>query len=326
MTGGGARILLAAALTAAAVGCAPKVVRLELVSSTAEAVSFLGDTLYGLPLDPAGGPARIARLNDARERVARNPGDFRARLALTRHIRGLGRLREAISMYTEAMGIHIGDPRLYRERGEVLLQLRYLDAAIADFRKAGLLALGRSTTLEGPPPWGSDSTATVLTTTQYQTTFLLGVALYFKGEFIAAREALAEAAGAAITADDRTRAMLWLFYSARRIGDGAAAKEVLALVQPQWAENSQIPEMDLLLGFKGWMPSDSVQVRALRARNEDQAIYSYGLGFFAMMRGKEEARLWLERARGIGNWTSLAYIAAETDLGRITGVSRPRPR
>jgi tetratricopeptide (TPR) repeat protein len=310
-----------------AAGCNQQPVRLVVTSSPAETISLLGDTLYSLPLDPAGGPERVRRIQAAREALQRDSSDFAAWLRLARRTAEMGRLREAVGVYTSAAGIHFTDPRLWRQRGEVLLKLRYLDQAIADFRKAGLLALSKPKFLETMPgaAGSEDSLAswTDLTTLQYQVPFLLGFALYCKGDYPAASEVLAEATKAAVTTEELSRAILWLFFAVRRIGDGSGAARVLSLVKPEWAEGARLPDITLLLAYQGSVSSDSIRQRAMGRTDAGRALFSYGIAFFLQLKpeARADAELWLERAKSGADWAALPYLAAEADLARLR--SRP---
>lgn len=305
-------------------GCATRPVRLVVVtSSVAQTVSFLGDTLYSLPRDARSGPARVRRIIDARERVQSHPGDLPALIRLGRSTVAMGRLRDAVELYNKAAEVHFSDPRLYRERGEVLLRLRHLDPAIKDFREAGLLLIGRVSIPETTPE--ADETLSEglgqirITTLQYQTYFLLGFALYCKGDFMAARDVLVEAGGAALTPNELARALLWLFFTVRRIGSGGEAATVLSMVEPAWAEHAYASEVELLLAFKGSLPTDSIVRRALAGTGDDGAIYSYGLGYFLLLDASRrlDAELWLERARSGSDWSTIPFLAAEADLARL---------
>jgi len=305
-------------------GCAPRPVRLVVVtSSVAQTVSFLGDTLYSLPRDARGGPARVRRIIDAREAVQSHPGDLRAVIRLGRSTVAMGRLRDAVELYNKAAAVHFGDPRLYRERGEVLLRLRHLDPAIKDFREAGLLLIGRvsipETTPEADETLGEGAQWISISTVQYQTYFLLGFALYCKGDYKAAREVLVEAAGSALTPDELARALLWLFFTVRRIGNGGEAATVLAMVEPAWAEHAYAPEVELLRAYKGSLPTDSILRRSLARTGDAGAIYSYGIGYSQLLdpSRRADAELWLERARSGPDWSAIPFLAAEADLARL---------
>jgi tetratricopeptide (TPR) repeat protein len=313
----------------ATVACVPRPVRLVVIrSSVAQTISLLGDTLYGLPLDPAGGPARVRRIAAARDAVARDSSDLSAWLRLGGSTVEMGRLRDAVGIYTSISELYFDDPRVWRHRGEVLLRLRYFDRAIADLRKAGLLIINKPLLLESLP--GARDTATGktawanLTTVQYQVPFLLGFALYCKGDYTAASTVLVEATKAALTTDELSHAILWLFFAVRRIGNGSGAAQVLSLVRPEWAAGAGVPDITLLLGYKGLVPADSIRRQAMAPRGEEAALFSYGLGYYLLLKPetREDAQLWLERARSGANWAALPYLAAEADLARLRNGGR----
>lgn len=306
-----------ALLLAALPGCAQRTVRYALIAPpTAEAISLLGDTLWTVPLDAQGGPARIKRLTEARTAIAKSPYGLQTQLELARSTAAVGQLRESVQLLTDAAGIYFSDPRIYRYRGELLLWLREPDLAIADLQRAGRLAIGMA---PYPETVALPDGRTGFSTMQYQTTLLLGVAMYCRGDFPAARAAFLDAIKWAITADQLAETTLWLFFAVRRIGEGEEGAEVLASVRPEWAAGSRRHEIDLLLAFTGEIPSDTIRARALAAQGEERALYSYGIAYYLMVRPdrRGEAEPWLEQARTIGNWTALPYIAAEADLARL---------
>jgi hypothetical protein len=95
--------------------CATHPARMLLVSSPmAQTISLLGDTLYDPPLDGAGGPERVGRLHAAREQVARDSFSLAAWIQLGRSTVAMGRLREAVGIYTRVAAVHFTDPPLYR--------------------------------------------------------------------------------------------------------------------------------------------------------------------------------------------------------------------
>jgi tetratricopeptide (TPR) repeat protein len=304
--------------------CAGRPVHYTVVVPTvAEAISLLGDTLWSLPLDPQSGPARAERIREVRERAAKKPYDLEIALDLARATAGMGRLKDAVTVLTEASGVHTTDPRIYQRRGELLLWLRELDLAIADLQRAGRLVIGRPA-LPGTTetPWGARGVSTL----QYRTALLLGAAMYCQARYPAAREAFAEAVTWALTPDEHSEALLWLFFSVRRIGRGEEAPSVLGAVLDHWAIGTRRREIELLLAYKGQIPSDSIVVRALAATSDDRALYSYGLGYYLSLlpSRRDEAETWLEHARTAKSWTSLPYLAAEADLARLRGRMKVR--
>lgn len=307
---------------AACTSAAPR--RLVVVSSPlAQTVSLLGDTLYGLPRSGEGGPARARNMADARDRLARDSSDLGHRISFARATAEMGNLRDAVNLYSWIAQTRFDDPRVFRDRGELLLRLRQFDAALADLRRAGLLLIGRNLSIDPGPIGAAEDGGGYLTTLQFQIFYLQGLALYCKADYSAAAPVLLEAVKQAQTSDDRVRAMLWLFFSSRRIGDGSEAARVLDLVPVEWAQLTAAPELELLLALKGAIPTDSIRARALGSNDETSRLFSYALGFGLLLRPdrKLDAELWLERAH-TGSWDSITHVVAEAELARLQAGGR----
>ena len=287
----------------------------------AEAVSLLGDTLWSLPLDVPGGPARVSRLNTARALQAGNPSGTGNQLALARANAGMGRFRLAVAVLDSALDRNPLDPRPYRLRGELLLWLREPALAIKDFRRANRIRPELQVLPELSEFPGESARIGMM---PYQTALLMGFAYYCRGDYRAARKSLFEAVARSETNDEVSRAVLWLFFTLRRMGNTKEAAEILAGTDPAWAEGSERADIQLLLAYKGLLPSDSIQSRAAGLDRGDRALYSYGVGYFLSLNpaSTEEAERWFEHARTARNWASLPFIAAEADLARLRKLPR----
>jgi tetratricopeptide (TPR) repeat protein len=229
----------------------------------------------------------------------------------------MGRLRDAVLMVSKTSQVHFNNPRVYRLRGELLLRLRELKAAREDLQKALALLIGKvgaAEVVELP-----ESAVAQLTTVQFKASFYLGVTHYVMGAYGPARDVLIEALKVAANDDDLAQAAAWLFFASRRIGDGAAAGEVLRALGPSLQVDLSRHEYELLLGYKGVVPSDTINARALDpAGGDERALYAYGIGLWHLLRGKaSDAEPWFEQARTIPNWAALPYLAAEVELARL---------
>lgn len=300
-------------------GCAPSQPTrfVRVTSSLAQAVSLLGDTLYSLNRGGEGGPQRAKNMADAREAMARDSNSIENRLQLARATAEMGYLRDAVMLYDQLTKGWFSEPRVFRDRGELLFRLRQFDAALVDLRKAGLLLIGRGVILDAGTI-GASAETTWLSTTQFQVFYLQGLVLYCKGDFRGAAPVLLEAVRQAETTEDRARALLWLFFSVRRFSDGQQAADVLNLMRPEWANLTDAPELQLLLGLKGLWPTDSIRARALGSRGQESQLLSYGLAYALLLdpTRKPDAELWLLRAR-TGDWDALTYVVAEAELARL---------
>lgn len=306
-----------------AVACSPPLTaRYAVVGPTSyQAVSLLGDTLWTLPVDPKRGPGLVGQLQKARARNAAEFPPVEDRLLLAKRTAEMGRLREALVLLSTTAQVHFDNPKVYRQRGEVLLALREFVAARDDFQKAGALLIGKKGLVELTDL--PDGTGSQLTTVQFQASFYLGVTHYLLGAWVASRDVLIEAVKEAANDDNLAQAAVWLFFATRRIGTGAAAADVLRALGPDLRVDLNRDEYDLLLAYKGLVPTDSINLRALdREGGSARALYAYGIGMWHLVRGQEsEAQSWFEEARTIPDWTTLPYLAAEAELRRLQGKS-----
>jgi len=312
-----------ALLLVLAAACSPTLAtRYAVVGPTGyQAVSLLGDTLWTLPVDPKRGPGLVEQLQKARGRNAVEYPPVEDRLLLAKRTAEMGRLREALVLLSTTAQAHFNDPRVFRQRGEVLLALREFAAARSDFQKAGALLIGKTGLAELTEL--PDGIGSQLTTVGFQAAFYLGVTHYLLGAWVASRDVLIEAVKEAPNDDNLAQAAVWLFFATRRIGTGAAATEVLRALSPDLKVDLNRDEYDLLLAYKGLIPSDSINVLALaRDGGGARALYAYGIGMWHLVRGQEaEAASWFEEARTTPDWTTLPYIAAEAELVRLRGKS-----
>jgi len=323
-------LLLAAALA----GCAPQPARLAVsAGSSGRAISLLGDTLWNTPVDPRDGPRLMAQLQLARSMVSADTTDLDAQLRLARQTAAAGQLTDAVERLNRIARVHWLSPRVYRYRGEFLLRLRELDQALGDFETAEEMLRVRPLKGPGPGPSGmiieyeegADSAA-VVSSVQFQIPFHKGLIRYLQNEPRLAQDQFTTAAVQASNDDDLAQAALWLFFAVRRTGDIATATEILAAVDTTWEVTRNRPEYQLLLGFKGLVPTDTIRARALDGRRgAERSLYAYGIAFTLLATDRpDEATLWLDQARSIPQWTELAYLAAEADLARLRRRDRGR--
>lgn len=313
----GAGVTIGVFSLALVAGCTVGSIRYTLPAPAyAEALSLLGDTLWTLPLDVPSGPGRVSRLYAARAMHANNPSGIGAQLALARANAAMGRFREAVTVVDSALQGHPLDSRLYRLRGELLLWLRETKLAIRDLKRAARMDVRLAAFPEIVELPGEPTTVSML---RYQVSLLLGFALYCDGEYSGARKSLLDAVALGSTSDEVSRAALWLFFTLRRMGNAREAAAVLAGTEPGLAEGSARADIQLLLAYKGLLPSDSIQVRATAPDRGDRALYSYAIGFFLSLSPDRqvEAAEWFAHARSSHNWASFPYLAAEVDLARM---------
>jgi tetratricopeptide (TPR) repeat protein len=313
-SGPGLRSLLGLAVLSA--GCGSPIITLRPVPSGAQAISFLGDTLWAAPIEPGAGPSPVRQLHAAQRNLQAKPTDPAARMLVARRTAALGRLREAVDLYTEIIAEDRGTARLYRRRGEMLLLLREVDLAERDLRRAVKSPAAR---IEKEFVEDADGRL-VQTSLGYQAHLLLGVVQYVRGEHQRAATSLLEAIRYSTGADELVQGGLWLGMALFRAGRGAEALEVIRGIPGDLEVTERVAELTLLRLFRGEVRVDSLRVLANQGRDAE-ALYLYGLGVIQLVRGEPAiaAELFEEILR-LGRWHTWPAIAAESELPRL----RPR--
>ncbi len=296
--------------------CARGAARLRPAPLGAQAVSFLGDTLWSVPMSIDEAQTHLDALTDARRRAGRG-GSVADRLLVARRTAEMGRLREAFDLYTAVLQ---SDPESYRARrrqGEIHLLLREPGRAAADFREV-MASTERHPEFKEftEAPGGAGLVGTGI---YFSSTLMLGIATYVQGHFDQAAGILRDAVTRAGDADEVSSAALWLYLALRRAGRTREAREVIHALSPGLPVLRRGPELRLLLFFKGAIGLDSLRrVSTLNPGQEEEQLDLYGLGVLLLAEGRTaEARDVLGQVRSVGNWATLPYLAAEADLARL---------
>ena len=285
--------------------------------SGVQAISFLGDTLRTFPLT-ADTRARYERdLAAAQAAFDRAPTNADSIVWLGRRLAYLGRLRDAIDVFSRGIALHPADPWLLRHRGHRYVSVRDLDRAIADLERATTLVAGTRDQVE---PDGQPNARNIpIGTLHSNIAYHLGLAYYLKGDFARAvpvyRRELADARN-----DDRLVSTAhWLYMSLRRLGRDREAADVLTPIR----RGMQVIENDtyhqLLLMYKGDLPPDSVlAVPPGGEMSVTDATAAYGVANWHLYNGRRaEAERMFRRILAGGQWGAFGYIAAEAELARM---------
>jgi tetratricopeptide (TPR) repeat protein len=283
----------------------------------AEALSFLGDTLVAPVLPEDRQRANMERYAEAEDALADAPEDADALIWMGRRTAYLGRYRDAIDIYTFALGLHPDDARIYRHRGHRYVTVRELDAAIADLRRAADLTEGKPDEVE---PDGLPNARGIPTSTlQFNIWYHLGLAYYLEGDFEAAADAYAHCAEVSVHPDSKVATAYWRVMTLRRLGRDTEADAVLAEITPDVDVIESGGYLDMLLLHKGERtPQDIVGPAGADATLESTTA-GYGVGAWYLLNGNEaEARRLFQRTlSGRDQWAAFGYVAAEAELSRM---------
>jgi len=282
-----------------------------------EAVSLLGDTLRTFPLSAEVLPRYERQLAEARSAYERTPTNADSIIWLGRRLAYLGRIREAIDVYTRGLSIHPQNPWLYRHRGHRYITLREFDRALADFERAAALVVGKPDEVEpdGQPNALNQPIGTLHSNIDYH----LALAHYLKGEFERALPIYQRELSNAQNDDRRVSIAYWYYLSLRRLGRADAAAAVLAPISRGMKVIENDGYLRLLLLYKGELPVDSVLVPGAGGgvMSVAYATAAYGIGIWHLLNGRNaEAEQIFRRIVAGGQWGAFGYIAAEAELAR----------
>jgi tetratricopeptide (TPR) repeat protein len=289
-----------------------------------QAVSPLGDTLRAFPLSSEARSRYERQLGEAWGAYSRAPRNADSVIWYARRLGYLGRIRESIDIYTRGITMYPENPWMYRHRGHRYISVRELDKSIADLEKATALVAGKPDIVEedGQPNARNMPIGTLHSNIAYH----LGLAYYLKGDFARAVPVYQREIANAKNDDRLVSTAHWLYMSLRRLGrDQEAAVSLNAIGRTMNVIENETYHRLLLL-YKGILPVDSVLALAPDGQmSVTDATAAYGIGNWHLYNGRRaEAERVFRRILAGGQWGSFGYIAAEAELARMGGASRPQ--
>ena len=289
-----------------------------------QALSLLGDTLRAFPLSAATRTRYEAQLAVARRAYQHTPANVDSIIWYARRLGYLGKLREAIEIYTRGIALYPDNPWLYRHRGHRHLSVRDFDAAISDLRRADELTRDKPDQVE--PDGQPNARNTPIGTLKSNILYHLALAYYLQGSWGEAAQ-VAEREVAAATNDDRRVSMAhWQYMALRRAGRPADAAKVLVPIRRTMRVIENQPYHKLLLMYKGVLPPDSVLTAGPNGElSVEDATAAYGVANWHWYNGRRpEAEALLRRILAGGQWGDFGTIAAEVELSRLPQLAPPR--
>jgi tetratricopeptide (TPR) repeat protein len=284
------------------------------VSPAAQAISFLGDSLFELPLSAETRARYDSQLAEAWTAYENAPMDADSIIWYGRRLGYLGQFREAIEIYTRGLALHPDNPWMLRHRGHRYISVRELDRAIDDLAHAAALVERQPDQVEpdGQPNAMNQPIGTLHSNIAYH----LALAWYMKGENARAVEIYRKELAAAQNDDRRVSTGHWLYMSLRRLGQDAEAAALLASFSRDMEVIENQTYHNLMLMYKGVLPPDSVlMVGPTGEMSVTDATAAYGVGNWHIYNGRrEQGEQIFRRIIAAGQWGAFGYIAAEADL------------
>ena len=265
-----------------------------------------------------------AKLAEAIARYEKNPNDADAIIWLGRRTAYTGRFEDAVRIFSEGIGKHPRDARLYRHRGHRHITLRCFAEAVEDLERAAKLVRGKPDEVEpdGQPNAQNVPTSTTNTNIYYH----LGLAHYLRGDFKKALSAYRKCLEFSKNPDMLSASAHWLYMTLRRLERPAEAEQILSLIRSDMAIIENRDYHQLLLMYKGELTPEKLLAEASRAGGSlGFASTAYGVGNWYLYTGQPEKALkvFLNIVEG-PQQTSFGYIAAEAELRRMNIKDYPR--
>ena len=283
----------------------------------AQTISLLGDTLRVFPMSPETRARYETQLAAARRAYDRTPSNPDSIIWLGRRLAYLGRIREAIDVYSRGIAIHPDNPWLYRHRGHRYITVRELDEAISDFERASRLVAGKPDEVEpdGQPNARNIPIGTLHSNIDYH----LALAHYLKGDFARALPIYARELSSATNDDRRVSIAHWYYMALRRLGRDTDAAKVLGVVKPTMDIIENDTYRKLLLLYRGELAADSIlATNASGEMSVTDATAAYGIANWHLYNGRrDEAVKLFRRIVAGGQWGAFGFIAAEAELARV---------
>lgn len=256
------------------------------------------------------------KLTEARKRFETNTKDVDNIIWLGRRTAYLGRYKEAIKIYSQAIENFPQEARLFRHRGHRFITVRCFDLAINDFRQAAKLIKGKPDEIE---PDGLPNARNLPTSTlQSNIWYHLGLSYYLKGDFKNAIKAYREAEKVSANPDMLVATSHWLYMTLRRLGREREARRTIAAIGPDLAVIENTDYYKLVKLYQGRLKPDALQSEIQgNSTTLSNASLGYGLGNWFLYNGNRTEAEKIFRQINVGNqWASFGYIAAEAELKR----------
>jgi tetratricopeptide (TPR) repeat protein len=282
-----------------------------------EAISLLGDTLRAFPLSAQVRARYEQQLADARRAWDHAPTNPDSIVWYARRLGYLGRVREAIAVYSRGIELYPDNPWMYRHRGHRYITVREFDRAIDDLERAARLVTGKPDVVEpdGQPNAANQPIGTLHSNIDYH----LALAYYLKGEFGKALPVYARELAEATNDDRRVSIGHWYYMTLRRLGRGPEASRVVAPFTRSMRVIENGTYHQLVLMYQGAVSPDSVLGTGPTGEmSVTDATAAYGLANWHFYNGRrdEAVRTWRRIIAG-GQWGAFGYIAAEAELARL---------
>ena len=279
-----------------------------------EATSLLGRELLRPELTPQTSRRMESQLATARQQHSQDPSEANA-IWVGRRLGYLGRYKDAIEWYTQALKDRPGSYRLLRHRGHRWITLREFVRAEQDLSEAWQRTTPHGDRIE---PDGAPNEYNLPRSTDHTNIlYHWALSLHLQGRADEAAEVWTMCLERCPNRDMEVATRYWLAHAQRLTGQFGQATETLRAVEASWIvlENQSYRDLCLLMSGRG-----SVK-KMLKASHDGvaDATVAYGVAAWRSQMGGDTrgARAALALVAERGSWAAFGTIAAEADLFRL---------
>ena len=289
-------------------------------SPTPEATSLLGRELMRPELAPERAQRLESQLAEARREHSSHPTESNG-IWVGRRLAYLGRYRDAIDWYSDALKSHPNSYRLLRHRGHRWITLREFVRAEEDLSAAWQRAQNYPDTIE---PDGAPNEYNLPRSTDHTNIlYHWALSLHLQGRVDEAVEIWTMCLKRCKNQDMEVATRYWLAHAQRRAGNFGGAAKTLRPVEASWVvlENQSYRDLCLIMSGRGSVG------KALEASHDGiaDATVAYGVAAWRTQMGGDTtgARAALALVAERGAWAAFGTIAAEADLYRLGYGDQP---
>ena len=284
---------------------------------TPEGFSLFGEPLYNPVSYPDPENKQLIKFNQAYIEWEKAPENRENILWLGRQHAYMGKYRDAIHIFTEALKKFPDDPEFLRHRAHRYLSLRMFDHSTRDSERAVVQMLKKPDFMEPSGLAGAEQTTeyTFYTNTYYH----LGLGYMLKGDLLNARKAFYDLLKVGVNDDHTIMSVYWLFIILKRLGYNKETTTLLENIKPDMKCPVSKGYYECIRMFKG-----EIQPETLLEQEEGQlSIVTSGFGIANQYKIRGDYTKYveiLEKILATNAWSGFGYISAEVDMKRILGI------
>lgn len=268
-----------------------------------EAISFLGRQLFAADVRAGKDVTELDAKVHAAEQAVRSADSPESRAQLMAALRDAGQYRMAIAVATAGLRRWPDDARLLTERGHTYVNIRAVDAALADLERASKLEPN-----------------------SFDAWYHCALALWFSQRHVQAADAFAKAAEVTPSDSSRLAAHTWQYTALRRAGKEDEAARLLPNIA--WDVDLEGRNLNYQLRTRFYQGSLSEEelIEAQEKGTKSEGSLAFGLGIWHLANGDvERARHHFEVGAASSFWPAFGVSGCELELALLDGRTLPSP-